>query len=88
MARQHMHALLLLAVGVTHAFFLPAPLLPGRLPLQQHQQHLHERPTQTEGHGRHAPLRMSTTMAPPEKDTNAETVMWLRGLTNTFDGQR
>jgi len=90
MARQYMHALLgaallLAAVGVIQGFLVPAP---GRLPSFQQQQQ-HQRPTHTaRGRTRHASLRMSTTLAPPEKETNADTVMWLRGLTNTFDGQR
>ncbi len=87
MTRQYMHTLLgaaLLIVGFTQAFLVPTPN--RLLSIQQQQQH--QRPTHTYGRGRHAPLRMSTTLAPPEKETNSETVMWLRGLTNTFDGQR
>jgi hypothetical protein len=76
-------ALLLAVVSRTQAFLVPEP---GRLQVPGQQQH--QRPTHMHGRARHAPLRMSTTLAPPEKETNAETVMWLRGLTNTFDGQR
>lgn len=37
---------------------------------------------------RYVALQMSTTTASPGQETNAETVLWLRGLSNTFDGQR
>lgn len=80
--RMHVFLLLLGLVATTQAFFLPSSvrlaspttrLLP---PLQPHVPR------------RRSPIVCQSTAAPPAQDANLETVLWLRGLSNTFDGNR